>query len=142
MVEMAKKVKLLEPIDASTVNIIRDHYFRNAYIIDLPLDSTPDHIWQEIFEREWKLTRHLWDRKLYVVGDKLRLVTSPQDIEDKLDWVKQIIIRTNSSVDEYIKEVEAQALQAKEQWKTRSTEEEKTPVDMIRETIRKRLGTL
>jgi hypothetical protein len=139
---MVKKVKLLEPIDASTVNIMKDHYFRNAYIIDLPLESTPDHVWQEIFENQWKSTRHLWDRKLYVVGDKLRLVTSEQDIEDKLDWVKSVMSRTNDGVDEYNREMDAQAIHAKEQWKGRVGEEEKGNVENIRDTIRKRFGTL
>jgi hypothetical protein len=140
MKEIVKKIKLLEPIDASTINIIRDHYFRNAYIVDLPLDSTPDHVWQELFENEWKSTRHLWDRKLYVIGDRLRLITSPQDIEDKLDWVKSVIVGTNNSVDRYNKEMETRTIQAKEQWKTRATEEERGHVDTIREVLRRSFG--
>ena len=61
-------------IEADKIVIKKDHYFSNAYIIDRPLDSIPDHIWQDIFERQWKSSRHLWDRKLSVVGNKLRLV--------------------------------------------------------------------
>jgi len=142
MKEVVKKVKLVDPIDVSTVNIVRDHYFRDAYIIDLPLDSTPDHVWQEIFEKEWKSTRHLWDRKLFVIGDKLRLVTSPYDIEDKLDWVKSVMVQVNKSVDDYVKELESQAVQAKEQWKAKASEEEKVTIEGIRETLRKRFGSL
>jgi hypothetical protein len=41
------------------------------------------------------------DRKLFVVGEKLRLVTTINDIEDKLDWVRQVIERTNRDIDEY-----------------------------------------
>lgn len=54
--------------------------------------------------REWKSGRHLWDRKLFVVGEKLRLVTTVNDIEDKLDWVRQVIERTNRDIDEYNQE--------------------------------------
>jgi hypothetical protein len=103
MKELVKKVKILEPVDAGTVRINRDHYFRNAFAIDLPLDSTPDHVWQDFFEREWRSSRHLWDRKIFVIGDKLRLVTSETDLEDKLDWVKQIVVQTNGRIDEYQK---------------------------------------
>ena len=76
---------LSESIDADTVAISKDHYFANAFVVDLPLGTVPDHVWQDIFEREWKSGRHLWDRKLFVVGEKLRLVTTVNDIEDKLD---------------------------------------------------------
>jgi len=51
----------------------------------------PDHVWQYIFERKWKSSRHLWDRKLFVIGDKLRLVTTADEFEDKLDWVGQVM---------------------------------------------------
>jgi len=87
--EEAKKVKLKENIDVSTLDINRDSYFRSAYFIDLPLDSVPDHAWQDILDREWRASLRLWDRKLFVVGDRLRLVTSIDDIEGKIDWVNR-----------------------------------------------------
>lgn len=100
MREVARKVRLSESIDADTVAIGKDYYFANAFVVDLPLETVPDHVWQDIFEREWKSGRHLWDRRLFVVGEKLRLVTTVNDIEDKLDWVKQVIERTNRDIDE------------------------------------------
>lgn len=142
MKELAKKVRLLGLVDSGTVIISRDHYFPSAYTIDLPLDSTPDHVWQDIFEREWRLSRHLWDRKLFIVGDKLRLVTSPLDIEDKLDWVKQVIARTNSRIDEYYQEMDARIGQLDEQAKVQMEKTERASVEMIRDTVRKSLGSL
>jgi len=136
MKEQTKKVKFLKPIDVDKITISRDHYFPNAYIIDLPLDSTPEHVWQDIFEREWKSSRHLWDRKLFVVGDKLRLVTSVNEIEEKLDWVKQVVERTNKRVDEYNLEAEARATQMGEQMRKRVLEE-KARVERIRNRLRK-----
>jgi len=140
MEEMAKKVKLLEPIDVETVIIKRDHYFRDAYIIDLPLDSAPDHVWQDIFEREWRSSRHLWDRKLFVMSDKLRLVTRAYDIEDKLDWVKQVVERTNSCVEDYNREAEARKAQKEAQPQRQPAEEEKASVELIRDILRKKYG--
>ena len=140
MKEVVKKTNLLEPVDVDKIIIQRDEYFRNAYIIDLPLDSTPDHVWQDIFERQWKSSRHLWDRKLFVVGDKLRLVTTANDIEDKLDWIKQIIEQTNVGIEEYRQESEARKAQVEEEIKRQTPEAEKAVVEMIRGTLRKRFG--
>jgi hypothetical protein len=143
MKDLVKKVKIREPLNIENITIQRDHYFSKAYVIDLPLDSTPDHIWQDIFEREWKSSRHMWDRKLFVIGDKLRMVTTAYDIEDKLDWVKQILERTNLGIDEYIQEAEARTAQteAEERGTIKAPEDEKTSVDAIKDTIRKRFGT-
>jgi hypothetical protein len=139
MNEIAKKVKLLEPVDVDKITIKRDHYFPNAYVIDFPLDSTPDHVWQDIFEREWKSSRHLWDRKLFVMGDKLRLLTTADEIEEKLGWVKHVMEQTNTDIDEYNREAESRATELEEQMK-RTIEEEKANVERMREVIRRRFG--
>lgn len=141
MEEEAKKVKLKEDIDLSALNINRDGCFRSACVIDLPLDSVPDHAWQDILDREWRGSLRLWSRKLFVVGDKLRLVTSIDDVEGKIDWVKQVIERTNQGIDEYDKEIKAREAQTEEELHRRTAEEEAS-VDAIRDSPRKRFGTL
>lgn len=141
MKETVKKVKLLKPFDVDKITIRRDRYFPNAYIIDLPLDSIPDHVWQDIFEREWKSSRHLWDRKLFVIGDKLRLVTTANDVGEKLDWVEQIIERTNKGIEEYNREAEARVAQIEEQMKRQILKEEIARVELIRDILRRRLGS-
>ncbi len=142
MKEVARKVRLLASPNVDSISINRDRYFHNAYTIDLPLDSMPDHIWQDIFEKEWKSSRHLWDRKLFIVGDKLRLATTVDDLEDKLDWISQIIERTNKDVEEYNQETEARETQVEEDARRRTAEGDRVSVDTIRDTIRKRLGTI
>jgi hypothetical protein len=142
MKDYLRKVKLSESINAESIAISKDRYFADAYVIDLPLDSTPSHVWQDIFIREWKASRYLWDRKLFVVGDNLRLLTTKDDIEDKLDWVKQVIERTNASLDEYNREEEAREQQIEEEKRNRASEEEKTSIDMIRHNLRRTLGGL
>jgi hypothetical protein len=137
--EEARKVKLKENIDVGALDIKKDSYFRSAYVIDLPLDSVPDHAWQDILDREWRASLRLWDRKLFVVADKLRLVTSIDDIEGKIDWVRQVIERTNQGIDEYNKEIKARETQTEEDLHRR-TAEEKVSVDAIRDSLRKRFG--
>jgi len=140
MKEIVRKVKInLKPKDVDKTTIRRDHYFPNAYIIDIPLDSMPDHVWQNIFEREWKSSRHLWDRKIFVVGDKLRLVTTVNDIEGKLDWVKQVVEQTNKDIDKYNREIRAFVSQTEEKLKRQVLEEE-VRIEMIRDIMRKKFA--
>jgi hypothetical protein len=143
MKERVKKVGLFRPVDADKISISRDHYFPNAYTIDFVLSSAPDHVWLDLFESEWKSSRHLWDRKLFIMGNKLRLVTTAYDIEDKLDWIKQVLEQTNVRIDKYNRELAAAAGQIRGQIRkpTLKEDEEKASVEMIRETLRKRFGS-
>jgi len=131
MKEIAKKVKLSKPFDVDKITIKIDRYFPNAYIIDLPLDSIPDHIWQDIFERTWKSSRHLWDRKLFVIGDKLRLVTTADEFGDKLNWIEQVIKETNKGIDEYDRMAHKEEMQRQTLW------EEKARVERMRAALRR-----
>jgi hypothetical protein len=131
MSEKAKKVNLLKPFDASKISIERDHYFHGAYIVDLPLETTPDHIWQDIFDREWRSSRHLWDRKLFIISDKIRLITTEEDFKEKLDWVEQVIKQTNKAIDEYNRSIEA----AKELEIKRAAWEDRAAIERIREIL-------
>lgn len=142
---MIKKVMFSEPIEAGKIAIKKDHYFSNAYIIDLPLDSIPDHVWQDIFERQWKSSRHLWDRKLFVVGSRLRLVTSSNAMKEKLDWIKEIVDRTNLGVEEFNREAKARSVEIarlEKRLTQQILEEEQAVVEMIRDMLRRRFRTL
>jgi hypothetical protein len=133
MREIAKKVNLLKPIDVDKITIERDHYFQGAYIIDLPLDSTPDHVWQDIFEHKWKSSRYLWDRKVFVMGDKLRLLSTPNELGSKLDWIKQVLEQTNKGIDDYNREVRISPIGKRA--KKKRLEDEAT-IERLREMIR------
>jgi len=138
MKEIAKKVKLLKPFDVDEINIRIDRYFPNAYIIDLPLDSMPDHVWQYIFEQRWKSSRHLWDRKLFVMGDKLRLVTTADEFGDKLDWIDQVINETNKAIDEYKRAVLMEGERRIERELDKQTLwKEKARIEVIKAVLRK-----
>jgi len=139
--EKIKEVKLLKPFDVDKITIKRDSYFPNAYIIDIPLDSMPDHVWQDIFERTWKSSRHLWDRKLFVLSDKLRLVTSVDEFEDKLNWIEQVVKETNKAIDEYNRAAqEGEKARIKEEIEKQTLWEAKASVEMMRDSLRKRFA--
>ncbi|MGB9694318.1 MAG: hypothetical protein ACPLYF_05680 [Fervidobacterium sp.] len=103
--KLMARVNIMPDINQMSVSK-HDHF--NTHIIDIPLDSTPDLIWQEIFEQEWKASRDLWDRKLAIVGDKLRLITMLDDIDAKINWLKQVIEQTNKAIIEYCQKIEAE----------------------------------
>jgi hypothetical protein len=136
MKELCRKVKLLEPIDANKIYITRDHYFKGAYLIDLPLDRAPDHAWQDIFDREWRSSRRLWDRKLFIINDKLRLITTPNELEEKIDWIKQLIQQTNKEIDEYNRTTPVE----KQLKKTITLAEENREIETVRDVLKTKLS--
>jgi hypothetical protein len=78
---------------------------------------------------------------VFVIGDKLRLVTTVDEFGEKLDWVEHVIRETNKAVDEYNTAVKMEKeliakveLEAKKQmlW------EERARVETLREALRKR----
>jgi hypothetical protein len=141
MTEVVKRVALLKPFNVDNINISKDHYFRNAYIVDLPLDSAPEHIWLDIFEQKWRSSRHLWDRKVFVIGDKLRLVTTVDEFGEKLDWVEHVIRETNKAVDEYntaVKMEKELTAKVEREVQKQMLWEERARVETLREALRKR----
>ena len=130
--ESYKNVSLKKPFDAGNIKIKKDQFFSNAYTIELPLDSEPDHVWHAFFEREWKSSRDIWDRKVVVLGSKMLLITPPDDIELKLDWLDKIIKETNRKFREF-REAERDK-KAREVLKTSVNE---TAIEKIREAIRR-----
>jgi len=99
--ELAKKVNLESPIDVDSIVIEKDPFHPNAYIVDFALDSEPCYIWQTLFDLECRSSLHLWDRKVMIVGKKLKLVTTPNDIKSKVEWLEKTINATNKRVEEY-----------------------------------------
>jgi hypothetical protein len=134
-----QKVNLQRPFDVDKINIREDVYFTNAYIVDLPLDSTPSHVWNDVFEGKWKSSRHLWDRKVFVIGDKLRLVTPVDHFEDKLVWIEKMIEETNKTIDEYALLLEKQEeRRIKEELQKLTSWEERARIEMIKDVLRKK----
>jgi len=98
---LGKKVNFMKPLDIDKIPIRKDPFFTNAYVIELPLDSQPDYIWQVFFEQEWKSSLHLWERKVVIVGDKLLLITTSNEFAQKIDWLRKVMESTNTHVEEF-----------------------------------------
>jgi hypothetical protein len=133
MSRLGEKVNLLKTMDVDKISIRRDSFFPDAYIIELPLDSQPDYVWQTLFEREWKSSLHLWERKVVVVGSKLVLITTPAQIEEKIDWIKKMVESTNAHVERFN---ETQQIMEEAEKKQALKEHE----NVIRDALRTKLG--
>jgi len=99
--KLIKPIKFLKPFDASKISIAEHPNFSEAYIIELPLDSIPDESWKETFEQKWRISKDLWDRKICLINDKIRLFTTADYFEEKLDWIERVIEDTNKTAKEY-----------------------------------------
>lgn len=135
MKRLGKKVNLKKSIDVDKIPIRRDSFLPHAYVIELPLDSQPDYVWQTLFEQEWKSSLHLWERKVVIVGDKLLLITTPTEIEEKIEWLKKIIESANIRVERFNQTQEIM----EEAWKAEALKKHE---NIIRDTLRMTLARI
>ena len=127
----SKKVNL-KSINARKIGIEKIDDFAEAYVFELELDSTPDLVWQEIFRNEHKTSQYLLRRQIQIVGKKLRVVTVPDEMESKIDWVKSLVEATNRRIESHNKEVEKKR-KVDEQKKTK----ERETMDKMRKSLNK-----
>jgi len=139
MRKIIKQVKLLKPFKIDDIVIEQDDRFPGAYLIDLPMDSVPDHNWQDNFEKVWKSSQNLWDRKLFVIGDKLRLVTTVDNFDEKLVWIERVINETNEKIEEYNRQIRKEEKRTEDVTK-QMLDEEMAKVEMIRHSLRQRFA--
>jgi len=101
-------IKFLKPFDVSKININEHPNFSGVYVVELPLDSIPDENWREAFEQKWRSSRDLWDRKICLIENKVRLLSTADYFEEKLDWIERLVDDTNKMVKEYSRVIEKQ----------------------------------
>jgi signal transduction histidine kinase len=114
------------------VELEKSYEFQEAYTFELALESTPDFIWTEIFNNEWSTSFYMMKRQVMVIGSTIRVVTAPNEIKDKIEWIKSIVNSTNERIEQYNKQVE-QENEAERQRLAR----EKATIDKMRELLKK-----
>jgi Tfp pilus assembly protein PilZ len=108
LTEITKKVHIKHPINVDNVDIHDDAFHPGAYVISLPLDEYPSYAWQTLFGLELWGSLDFWDRKVLIVGSELKLVTTLNNLQEKLNWLDQIVVMTNKRVDEHNRGVKAE----------------------------------
>jgi hypothetical protein len=132
MVYLSRKVNL-KPVDPDKLKIEKSAVISGAYVFDLELDSAPDHHWILAFETELHASRYMSSRTpVAVVGDKLEVLTLPDEIKDKIEWIKGLVDSTNNSIEEYNEQIKQrhEAEQDKQQ-------EEQETIKRMREALKK-----
>jgi hypothetical protein len=137
---MAKSVRIMTPFDTSRICVSQNPTFPDAYIVDLPLDSVPDQEWRNAFELKWKSSRDLWDRKLLLINDKVRLVSTADGFVEKLEWVEKTIDETNGAINEQIRLIEKEKEMIRDATTRQTLQTGILGTEMIVETLRRRFS--
>jgi hypothetical protein len=137
---MAKSVRIMTPFDTSRICVSQNPTFPDAYIVDLPLDSVPDQEWRNAFELKWKSSRDLWDRKLLLINDKVRLVSTADGFVEKLEWVEKTIDETNGAINEQIRLIEKEKEMIRDATTRQTLQTGTLGTEMIVETLRRRFS--
>jgi hypothetical protein len=93
----------------SKISVNEDPNFSDVYVVELPLDSVPDDTWRDAFEQKWRSSRDLWDRKTCLIEDKIKLLTTADCFDEKLDWIEKVVEETNKAVKEYDRIIEKES---------------------------------
>jgi hypothetical protein len=105
MVYFSGKVNL-KPVDPDKLKIEKSALVSGAYVFDLELDPAPDHHWILAFEVEVQASRYMSARTpVAVVGNKLEVLTLPDEIKGKVEWIKGLVDSTNKSVEKYNEQI-------------------------------------
>ena len=132
MVYVSGKVNL-KPIDADRLKIEKSALLPGAYIFDLELDSTPDRHWILAFEAERQASRYMSARTpVVVVGNKLEVVTLPDEIKGKVEWITGLVNSTNKSIEKYNEQIK----QRREAEQQKQLNEHET-IERMREALKK-----
>jgi hypothetical protein len=137
---MVKNVQIMTPVDASRICVSQNPSFPESYIVDLPLDSVPDSEWRDTFDLKWKSSRDLWDRKLLLIDDKVRLVTTVDGFVEKLEWVEKTIDETNDAIREQYRIIEKEKEMIRDTTATQDLQVDTPRHEVILEILKRRFN--
>ena len=123
----------LKPIDPEKLKIEKSALLVGVYVFELELDSTPDHHRRLVFEAELQASRFMnADAPVAVVGNKLEVLTLPDEIKSKVEWIKGLVDSTNKSIEKYNEQIK----QRREAEQDKQLKEQETIMRM-REALKK-----
>jgi hypothetical protein len=132
MTYLSRKVNL-KPVDPDKLKIEKSALLPRAYVFDLELDSTPDHHWILAFEAKRQASRRMHaSTPVAVLGNKLEVATLPDEIRDKVEWIKGLVDSTNNRIENYNEQIE----QKHEAERQKQLKEQET-IKRMREALKK-----
>ena len=130
----------MTPFDISKICVSQNPTFPDAYIVDLPLDSVPNQEWRDAFDLKWKSSRDLWDRKLSLIDDKVRLVSTSDEFVEKLEWVEKTVNETNHAIKDQCRIIGKEKEMIREATAKQALQTDMRGSEMIVETLRRRFS--
>ena len=142
----------LKAIDPETLNIRKLSTEEDTFLVELPLDGTPQEDWQELFEKELKKTTQplailekpndsfpMFETNYpnSLQGDTISIITNPKKLREDIKLVMQLVETVNDRVDRHNKEVNEQ--NEKENLKTKN---DKETISEMRESLKKNPPTI
>jgi len=132
MVYSSGKVSL-KPVDPDKLKIEKSALVSGTYVFDLELDPAPDHHWILAFEAEVQASRYMSARTpVAVVGNKLEVLTLPDEIKGKVEWIKGLVDSTNKRIEKYNEQIK----QRREAEQDKQLKEQET-IRRMREALKK-----
>ena len=123
----------LKPVDPDKLKIEKSVLVSGTYEFDLELDSAPDHHWILAFEAERQASRYMnTSTPVAVVGNKLEVLTLPDEIKGKVEWIKGLVDSTNKSIEKYNEQIK----QRREVEQQKQLSEQET-IKKMREALKK-----
>jgi hypothetical protein len=129
---MLNKSQPVEIIGVDADTLEKDETFPEAYAFYIKLSDEPDNIWQSYLAK-WNKALNAMQRKIDVVGDRLRLVFIYGDnIQNYAKYAAQLVKMVNERVMEHNKKVDS--LEKMELWKQ---EESRRKEEKMRQQLRR-----
>jgi hypothetical protein len=100
----------------------------------------PDQEWRDAFDLKWKSSRDLWDRKLSLIDDKVRLVSTSDEFVEKLEWVEKTVNETNHAIKDQCRIIGKEKEMIREATAKQALQTDMRGSEMIVETLRRRFG--
>jgi len=142
----------LKAIDPETLNIRKLSTEEDTFLVELPLDRTPQEDWQNLFEEEAKKTVQPFailkksndSFPMFETNfpnssqeDTISIITNPQKLREDIKLVMQLVETVNDRVDRHNKVVNEQ--NEKENLKTKK---DKETISEMRESLKKNPAAL
>jgi hypothetical protein len=137
----------LKAIDPKTLNIRKLSTKEDTFLVELPLDGTPQEGWQEFFEEELKKTVQPFailnkpkdsfpmfetNYSNSLQGNTISIITNPKKLQGDIKLVMQLVETVNDRVNRHNKEVNEQ--NEKENLKTKN---DKETISEMRDSLKK-----
>jgi hypothetical protein len=106
-VAMVKKIATIDIVEIDAKTVEKHYSLPETYAFYIKLSGKPERQWINIFNFEWRKSRHPTKKEISVVGDRLRLTSGVDDnIQNHVAFARSLMNKTNKRVEEDNRRIE------------------------------------